>query len=108
MTPDDVLAVYERMAGLSAQMLDAARARDWTTLSALETQCAQIARGVEAGTVPPLSGASRLRKIALLNQILAADRAITEITEPWMAQLANAAQYNIPVAKPVSTTAVPH
>jgi hypothetical protein len=68
-------------------MLEAARAKDWGRLSALEEQCAQQTRLVEAGPVPPLTGADRLRKVSLLTQILATDRAITEITEYWMSQL---------------------
>jgi flagellar protein FliT len=31
----------------------------------------------------PLAGASRMRKIDLLKQIMANDRAIREVTEPW-------------------------
>jgi flagellar protein FliT len=42
--------------------------------------------------VPALTGAPRLRKVELLKQILANDRAIREITEPWMAQMDNMMQ----------------
>ncbi|MGZ3241719.1 MAG: flagellar protein FliT, partial [Burkholderiaceae bacterium] len=35
------------------------------------------------------TGETRVRKFDLLKQILANDRAIREITEPWMAQMAN-------------------
>jgi flagellar protein FliT len=107
MTPDDVLAVYERIADLTEQMLTAARASDWTTMSGLEQQCAQVARTVEAGPVPPLSGSARLRKVALLTKILATDRAITEITEPWMAQLA-ATTRPAATAKPAPAATAAH
>jgi len=34
-----------------------------------------------------LDGAKRLRKIDLLKQIMANDRAVRDVTEPWMGQL---------------------
>lgn len=85
MTSTEVLAMYENIAGLSNQMLAAARGSDWDRLSKLEGQCAVEARG--ADSVPALSGAPRLRKIDLLKQILANDRAIRDVTEPWVNQV---------------------
>jgi len=87
MTSTEVLAMYENIAGLSTQMVQAARSSDWDGLSKLEGQCAAEARGVAAGPVPALSGAPRMRKIDLLKQIMANDRAIRDVTEPWMTQL---------------------
>ena len=83
MTSNDVLNMYESLAGLTAKMSLAAQAGDMTSLAALEKQCAIHAKTAEAG-VPALSGASRLRKIDLLKQIMANDRAIRDVTEPWM------------------------
>jgi flagellar protein FliT len=83
MTSNDVLSIYENLAGLTAKMSLAAQAGDWTTLSRLETQCAGQAAAATTG-VPALSGAPRLRKIDLLKQIMANDRAIRDATEPWM------------------------
>ncbi len=83
MTSNDVLSMYENLAGLTAKMSLAAQAGDWNTLSRLETQCAGHAAAASAG-VPGLSGAPRLRKIDLLKQIMANDRAIRDATEPWM------------------------
>ncbi|CDG84736.1 flagellar protein FliT [Janthinobacterium agaricidamnosum] len=88
MTSNDVLAVYENIAGLTNQMVVAARGSDWDGLSKLEGQCATEASAVAGGAVPALSGAPRMRKIDLLRQILANDREIRNVTEPWMAQLA--------------------
>jgi flagellar protein FliT len=48
----------------------------------MESQCAQQAAAAATG-VPALEGAPRLRKIDLLKQIMANDRAIREVTEPW-------------------------
>ncbi|HWW71957.1 MAG TPA: flagellar protein FliT [Duganella sp.] len=86
MTSTEVLSMYENIAGLSKQMAAAARLGDWDGLSQLETRCATEARAVATG-VPALSGAPRLRKIDLLKQILANDREIRDITDPWMNQV---------------------
>jgi len=86
MTSNEVLSMYENIAGLSKQMAAAARMGDWDGLSTLESQCATEARAVATG-VPALSGAPRLRKIDLLKQILANDREIRDVTDPWMNQM---------------------
>ncbi len=78
--------MYESLAGLTSKMSMAAQAGDWATLSSLEKQCASQAQAVETG-VPALSGAPRMRKIDLLKQIMANDRAIRDLTEPWMGKL---------------------
>jgi flagellar protein FliT len=83
MTSNEVLSMYENLAGLTAKMSLAAQAGDWTTLGRLENQCASQAVSTLTG-VPALSGAPRLRKIDLLKQIMANDRAIRDVTEPWM------------------------
>ncbi|HEV7814035.1 MAG TPA: flagellar protein FliT [Janthinobacterium sp.] len=92
MTSNEVLSMYENIAGLSNQMVRAARNSDWDGLSKLESQCAAEASGVSAEPVPALSGAPRLRKIDLLKQILANDREIRNVTEPWMTQLSSVMQ----------------
>jgi flagellar protein FliT len=83
MTSNEVLAMYENIAGLSNQMAAAARLGDWDGLSQLENKCAAEASATVSG-VPALSGAPRLRKIDLLKQILANDREIRDATDPWM------------------------
>lgn len=83
MTSSEVLSMYENIAGLTNQMAAAARMGDLDRLGKLETQCATEARAVETG-VPALAGAQRLRKIDLLKQILANDREIRDVTDPWM------------------------
>ncbi|WP_257572946.1 flagellar protein FliT [Janthinobacterium sp. UMAB-56] len=75
---------------MTNKMVTAARSSDWNGLNALENQCASAASAVITGKVPAQAGASRLRKIDLLKQILANDREIRNITEPWMTQLSNA------------------
>lgn len=89
MTSTEVLSMYENIAGVTNQMVTAARTSDWDGLSKLENRCASEARGATTGAVTPLSGAARQRKIDLLKQILANDREIRTITEPWMTRMAN-------------------
>jgi flagellar protein FliT len=85
MTSNEVLSMYENVAGLTSKMVMAARASDWESLGRLENQTAAVAANVTAGVaVPALQGDARARKIALLKQILANDRAVRDVTEPWM------------------------
>lgn len=88
MTSNDVLSMYENIAGMTNKMVVAARSSDWDGLQTLENQCTGEAGAAMAGAVPTLSGTARMRKIDLLKQILANDREIRTITEPWMTQLA--------------------
>ena len=87
MTSNEVLSMYEHLAGLTAKMSLAAQAGDWATLGGLENQCAGH---VALTSMPALSGAPRLRKIDLLKQIMANDRAIRDATEPWMSPVEKA------------------
>lgn len=86
MTSNDVLSMYENLAGLSGQMKGAAEARDWAGFDRLNVE-ASVAAGAAIGGVPALEGAKRQRKIDLIKQLMANDRAIREVTEPWMGQL---------------------
>jgi flagellar protein FliT len=86
MKSNEVLAMYETIATLSKRMAAAASDGDWNGLAQLETQCKLHASATRSG-VPPLEGAERKRKIDLLKQIMANDRAVRDITEPWMGQL---------------------
>lgn len=86
MKSNEVLAMYEKLAGLTGQMATAAQAGDMARLSQLETRCV-IESAATATGVPALEGVDRKRKIELLKQIMANDRAIREVTEPWMAQV---------------------
>jgi flagellar protein FliT len=82
MTSTEVLSMYEHIAGLTGKMVTAAQMSDWTTLDGLENQCAAAAVPAIGG-VPALQGSARQRKIDLLKQIMANDRAIRDVTEPW-------------------------
>ena len=80
MTSNDVLSMYETLAGLTGRMAGAAHGGDLESLARLETQCVIQAAATATG-VPLLDGAPRLRKIDLLKQIMANDRAIRAATE---------------------------
>ncbi|WP_426208308.1 flagellar protein FliT [Massilia sp. TWP1-3-3] len=82
MTPNDVLSMYENIAGLTSKMAGAAQAGDFDGLSRMETQCA-LQSVQTIGGVPALEGAARMRKIDLLKMIMANDRAIRDVTQPW-------------------------
>ena len=90
MTSNEVLSMYENIAGLTTRMASAAQAGDFEKLARLETQCAIHAAATGTG-VPALDGAPRMRKIDLLKMIMANDRAIREVTEPWKLEQAMAA-----------------
>lgn len=86
MNSNEVLSMYENLAGLTGQMAAAAQAGDMARLAQLETRCVIESAAVGTG-VPALDGAQRQRKIDLLKQIMANDRAIRQVTEPWMARV---------------------
>ncbi|MET0964501.1 MAG: flagellar protein FliT, partial [Noviherbaspirillum sp.] len=56
-------------------------------LRRLEQDCATQVSALRNGQPAPLSGELRSRKVRLLQSILADDREIRIITEPWMEQL---------------------
>lgn len=84
----EVLSVYESMAELTGQMVDAASSSDWDRLVELESCCAshvENLRQSEAGVA--FDGDYRVKKVALIKKLLADDRKIRDLTMPWMAQL---------------------
>jgi flagellar protein FliT len=89
MNANDVLSVYENLADLTGQMAQAAKAGDWNEFAQLNMEAKVEAVSAAAG-MPALDGAKRLRKIDLLKQLMANDRAIRDVTEPWDAQVERA------------------
>lgn len=88
MNSQEVISLYETVAVITDQMLAAAREGDWDRLAALETRCARHVETLRQGEAPvALSGESRLRKVQIIQKILADDREIRNLTEPWMARL---------------------
>jgi len=88
MTGGEVLSVYEAMVGITDQMLAAASADDWDRVTQLEHQCAACVRQLKAcGDVQPLAGQERVRKVDAIRKMMAADRKIRDLAQPWMANL---------------------
>ena len=89
MNADDVLAIYENLAGLTGQMTHAAKAGDWNEFAQLNMEARAQAAPAVAG-MPALTGAKRLSKVDLLKQLMAHDRAIRDVTDPWDDQVGRA------------------
>jgi len=88
MTGQEVVSVYEAMVGITDQMLAAANASDWDRLVNLELQCAACVRQLkDHGDGQPLAAQERVRKVDAIRRMLAADRQIRDLTQPWMAKL---------------------
>lgn len=88
MNSHEVISLYETVAVITDQMLVAARQGDWDRLVELESRCASHVETLRQGEPPvPLTGDSRVRKVRIIQKILADDREIRNLTEPWMAQL---------------------
>lgn len=91
MNANDVLSMYENLAGLTGQMAQAAKAGDWNEFAQLNID-AKVEAAPAAAGMPALDGAKRLRKIDLLKQLMANDRAIREVTDTSDRQLERALQ----------------
>jgi flagellar protein FliT len=88
MTAEEVLNRYERLRGLTTEMLQSARSGEWDALVSLEQQCGGVLRPlIDAGGGPPLSAMQRQRKLEVLKQILHEDAEIRLLTNEWMSKL---------------------
>lgn len=88
MNSHEIIALYETVAAITDQMVIAARNGDWDRLALLESHCANhIALLKQDQSPAPLTGGIRERKATIIKKILADDREIRNITEPWMAKL---------------------
>lgn len=88
MNEQEVIYLYENVATITDQMLAAARVGDWEKLATLESRCADQVNILKTGEPPvPLTGTSRERKVEIIKKILADDKEIRNITEPWMNKL---------------------
>lgn len=85
----NALALLESMAGVSATMVEAARANDWDRLTGLERESAKLRDALirlESGGQPQaeLTEAQRQRKALLLSRLLDDDREIRTHVKPWL------------------------
>ncbi|MDA8108575.1 MAG: flagellar protein FliT [Betaproteobacteria bacterium] len=83
-----LLATYEAISELSAQMLDAARHADWARLTLLEKDCRWLIEHLRTAESPAAGDVSfRERKLQIIRKVLAEDAEIRDLVEPWMAEL---------------------
>lgn len=88
MNSEEVISLYEKVAVITNQMVTAAREYNWDQLAELESQCAShVATLKQDEHVVPLSGVVLEKKVKIIKKILADDREIRNITQPWMEQL---------------------
>jgi len=87
MNSQEVVSLYETVAVITDQMLTAARSANWVQLAKLEKICAGHIETIKSGEKEVAKGEMRERKIKIIQKILADDREIRNITEPWMARL---------------------
>ncbi|MDQ0627234.1 flagellar protein FliT [Paraburkholderia graminis] len=79
----EYFACYEAIAALSCRMMMAARRALWNDLVDLEEEYVELVDALkEAGTGVELDETERLRKYALIRQILADDAAIRDLANP--------------------------
>ena len=86
----EIINLYENIAVITDQMLSAARGRDWELLTKLETDCtSKVQRIRDSETNSLLTPELKERKLRVIKKILADDKEIRDITEPWMLELSN-------------------
>jgi flagellar protein FliT len=86
----ELISIYENVAVITDRMLNAARTADWDLLIELETECSSQVQELKISEpIGDLPLDLRNRKVQIIKKILADDREIRDITEPWMAQLAD-------------------
>jgi flagellar protein FliT len=87
MSAAQVIASYEKLSTLSGQMQDAAKRGDWDALVAIEHQRSELIsamKPLDAATT--LDEATRQRKRALIESVLAQDGEIRSLVEKWMGE----------------------
>ncbi|MFL9889428.1 flagellar protein FliT [Paraburkholderia sp. RL17-383-BIF-A] len=84
----EYFARYEAIAAISCRMLMAARRALWNDLVHLQEEYRHLVEALrDAETGVKLDEGERLRKYALIRQILADDAAIRDLANPRMASL---------------------
>lgn len=83
-----VIANYEALTALTAQMRDAAERGEWNRLTDLEQQCRLHVNAMRQADAPvTLDEPARQRKVRLIKNILEHDADIRSRTVAWMGQL---------------------
>jgi flagellar protein FliT len=85
MPTSDILTVYEEIMNVSHQMLRAAQSKDWDSLTMLELMCEGYIQQIQTfDRQVKLSESEVDKKMHYLKQILADDKQIRLLLEPWM------------------------
>jgi flagellar protein FliT len=88
MTNIELMSIYEKVAQITDQMLNAAKSSDWDLLIELESQCSSEVQTLQLNeSRDELPEEMRQRKIRVIKKILADDKEIRNLTEPWMRKL---------------------
>lgn len=84
---DDSNHFYQKIAGITDQMLHAVKNKDWQKLSALELYCAGCIDANRAKQADKILTETELSdKVDSLKKILSDDRKIRDLLEPWMSE----------------------
>jgi flagellar protein FliT len=91
----ELISIYESVAVITDQMLNAARSGDWDRLVELEASCTMQVQSIKENEEPVvLPETDREKKIQAIKKILKDDREIRNLTEPWMAKLSLMMQHS--------------
>lgn len=81
-------SLYEEIAQITAEMVLVVRAQNWDRFAELEAYCAEnVAALCAQDHKKPLTAAALQNKVASIKKILADDREIRDLIDPWMARL---------------------
>jgi flagellar protein FliT len=84
----DALSYYESVAAASADMLAAARRKDWDALAESERRCAAVIAMLKASDAEArLDEDKRPRKAEIIRRVLADDAEIRRLLDPRMREL---------------------
>lgn len=86
-TVKDASLTYEHIADITSMMLKAARAKDWPKMTELEGLCAVEIKKITSAKPEPITGIALQRKMISIHKILAHDREIRELLNPWMLKM---------------------
>lgn len=82
------LVPYETVFAISNEMLAAAQQKDWQQMADLEFRCSLLIEQIKnQSLISDLNDELRERKVQLIRAILENDRAIRQITDPWLHEL---------------------
>ena len=82
------LYIYEQLLAISSEMLEAANQGDWDKMCQLQTDCSKEINTLKReGVAVSYTDQQRDRKIELIQKILANDKAIRDIANPWLKEL---------------------